>query len=278
MIKKKYQDSGVKLVYFLGDKTGDIKTVAPPTCAFNVGDVIKIKISNEGEFLISEAEITGEYDLKDFLPSVKRPVEDIMSELEQISEQEFKSIEAKTLNDYFFKDEKFLEAFSKGIGGLSQHHGYIGGLAEHTLNVTYLAKSFAYRYNCRNKEVAILSAKLHDIGKIYEYNFNGPFTVTMRGEMEGHIVIGITMLEEAFKKNPEIYSEEFIHRIKGCIVQHHGRVEYGSPKAPNTEEAFIVHYADYVDATMNKVWQVKEVTEEGNWSEYDRRIGTRLFV
>ena len=100
----------------------------------------------------------------------------------------------------------------------------------------------------------------------------------MRGEMEGHIVIGITMVEEAFKKNPEIYSEEFIHRIKGCIVQHHGRVEYGSPKAPNTEEAFIVHYADYVDATMNKVWQVKEVTEVGNWSEYDRRIGTRLFI
>ena len=100
----------------------------------------------------------------------------------------------------------------------------------------------------------------------------------MRGEMEGHIVIGISMIEEAFKSGESIYSEEFKNRIRGCLVQHHGKLEFGSPKTPNTEEAFIVHYADYVDAIMNKIGKVKDITEVGTWSEYDRKIGTRLFV
>lgn len=142
----------------------------------------------------------------------------------------------------------------------------------------YMTKVMAYRYNCRHKEIAILAAKLHDIGKTEEYDVNGPFSVSIRGEMEGHIVIGVTMIEEAFKSGGNIYSEDFKNRIKGCIVQHHGKIEYGSPKAPNTEEAFIVHYADFVDATMNKVGQVKDITEPGTWSEYDRRIGTRLYI
>ncbi len=96
--------------------------------------------------------------------------------------------------------------------------------------------------------------------------------------MEGHIVIGITMIEEAFKNNPGFYSEDFKSRIKGCIVQHHGKPEYGSPKGPNTEEAFIVHYADYIDATMNKVSKVKDKTIHDTWSDYEKKIETKLFI
>jgi len=99
----------------------------------------------------------------------------------------------------------------------------------------------------------------------------------VKGEMEGHIVIGITMLEEAFNIGGNIYSDDFKHRIKGCVVQHHGKLEYGSPKVPNSEEAYIVHYADYIDATFNKIGQIKDITQPFTWSEYDRRIGTRLY-
>lgn len=278
MIKKKFYDAEGREMYYVGDNSGDLKVFIPGGNKYNIGDVIKIEAVLDGKFKVNKSEKIENFKIEDFLPSVKRPIEDIMSELKSISEQEFKDIQVKALNDYFFNDIEFLNKFKKAIGGISQHHGYLGGLAEHTLNVTYLTKIFAYRYDCKYKEIAILAAKLHDIGKIYEYSYNGPFSMSTRGEMEGHIVIGITMVEQAFKERPEFYTEEFKHRIKGCIVQHHGKVEYGSPKAPNTEEAFIVHYADYVDATMNKIWQVKEITEPGTWSEYDRRIGTKLFV
>jgi 3'-5' exoribonuclease len=279
MIMKKLAVEGQNLVAYIGDKTGDIKTSIPVDDAeLKVGDVIHIKAVKDNILQVSKYKLEKYYDLNDYLPAISRPLDEIMVELEQISLEEFKSEECRALNDYFFGNPDFVERFKRGIGGLSQHHNYIGGLAEHTLNVTYMAKAMAYRYDCRHKDLAILAAKLHDIGKIEEYNTNGPFSVSIRGEMEGHIVIGITMIEEAFKAGGEIYSEDFKHRMKGCIVQHHGKVEYGSPKAPNSEEAFIVHYADFIDATMNKIGQVKDMTEPGKWSEYDRRIGTRLYI
>lgn len=158
------------------------------------------------------------------------------------------------------------------------HHNYIWGLAEHTLNVMYLSITLSERYNCRNKEIAVLGAKLHDIGKIYELYYDGPFKYTLRGEMEGHIVIGVQMLNEAINSNREIYSEDFIRRIKGCIVQHHGKLEYGSPRELKLEEAFIINYADSIDATMNKIARLKLETEENSWSEYDRRLETKLYL
>lgn len=278
MIMKKLSHDGGILIAYIGDKTGDVKAqITDSKKILNTGDVIKVVGTKDSVLKITEFKKLNTYKSEDFLPCINKPLEEILDELKRISDEEFKSEAAKALNSYFFDNNTFIENFKKGIGGLSQHHNYRGGLAEHTLNVTHMAKVLAYRYDCRYKEIAILSAKLHDIGKTIEYYTDGPFSVTLRGEMEGHIVIGITMIEEAFKAGGSIYSEDFKQRIKGCVVQHHGKVEYGSPKAPNTEEAFVVHYADYIDATFNKIGQVKDSIEPNNWSDYDKRIGTKLY-
>lgn len=278
MIMKILAKDGKNLTVYIGDKTGDLKArITEADDNLKVGDVINIRGNNNFELMITKYKRESRFNLDDFLPCLSKPLDEILNEIDKISKEEFKTTECKALNDYFFNNHTFVERFKRGIGGLNQHHNYIGGLAEHTLNVMYMAKAIAYRYDCRYKDIAILSAKLHDIGKIEEYNVDGPFSVSMRGEMEGHIVIGITMMEEAFKAGGDIYSEDFKNRVKGCIVQHHGKVEFGSPKTPNTEEAFIVHYADFVDATFNKLGQVKDKTELDAWSDYDRRIGTRLL-
>jgi 3'-5' exoribonuclease len=279
MIMKKLAAEGKNIIAIIGDKSGDIKASIPDKeRSLAVGDVLSLKATKESILVVSDYSKEEDFDMEDFLPTVKKPIDDIMNELEDISKEEFKSDAAKALNEYFFNNEEFVRGFRNGIGGMSMHHNYIGGLAEHTLNVMYMAKVMAYRYDCRFKEIAILSAKLHDIGKTIEYTTEGPFAMTMRGDMEGHIVIGMTMLDEAFRAGGDIYSDDFKHRIRGCIVQHHGKLEYGSPKAPNTEEAYIVHYADYVDATMNKIFIIKENTQPDTWSDYDRRIGTRIYI
>lgn len=279
MIMKKIANEDGRLIAYIGDKTGDMKASIPDSVnILDVGDVIKVKGKKDRVLEVDSYKMERDYNLNDYLPTINRSIEEIMYEIKKISDEEFKSEECRALDAYFFNNKPFVEKFKNGIGGLRQHHNYIGGLAEHTLNVMYLAKTFAYRYDCRNKDIAILAAKIHDIGKIEEYNTDGPFSVTMSGEMEGHIVIGISMLEKAFLEGGDIYSEEFKHRIKACVVQHHGKVEFGSPKVAKTEEAFIVHFADYVDAMLNKIGQVKEITEPQTWSEYDRRIGTRLYM
>ena len=66
------------------------------------------------------------------------------------------------------------------------------------------------RYECRRTEIALLAAKLHDIGKIYELYYDGPFKYTLRGEMEGHIVIGVELIDKAIRENPTFYSEDFV--------------------------------------------------------------------
>lgn len=279
MIMKKVFRDGERTIAYIGDKTGDVKaSIIDKLDILKVGDVIKVDGVLENILEVKQFQVLKEIDMKNYLPYVSRPIEDIMNEIEQISKREFKSEECIELNNYFFKNEDFVEKFKKGIGGVSQHHNYIGGLAEHTLNVMYLTQVLAYRYNCRNSEIAILAAKLHDIGKTVEYFVDGPFSFTLRGEMEGHIVIGVQMLEEAFSKKPDLYSDNFKERVKGCIVQHHGKLEYGSPKKPNTEEAHMVHFADQVDAFLNKIGQIKEGVEPNTWSDYDRRIEGKIYV
>lgn len=268
-----------KVVCILADKTGEIKaTIQNKAGDIVEGKVIEIEGKKDTNLEVKKYTFVDEYNSIDYLPTVKRDIEDIMEEIELYTDEYIISREGKGLNDYFFKDEDFLEKFKRGIGGVSMHHNYIGGLAEHTLGVMYLTIMLCERYDCRNKEIAILAAKLHDIGKIYELYYDGPFKYTLRGEMEGHIVIGTEMLDKAFNDNPGFYSEDFITRMKGCIVQHHGKLEYGSPREMRMEESFILNSADSIDATMNKISQIKEKTEPGSWSEYDRRIETRLYL
>jgi len=273
-----FKDSD-KVVCILADKSGEIKANIPNKNGdIKEGRVIDIEGIKDGKLDVKKYEFISDYDVSDYLPTLNRPIEEIMEEIELYTDKYIISREGKALNDYFFKNEEFLDKFKRGIGGVSMHHNYIGGLAEHTLNVMYLTIMLCERYDCRRTEMAVLGAKLHDIGKIYELYYDGPFKYTLRGEMEGHIVIGAELIDNAIRENPSFYSEDFAMRIKGCIIQHHGKLEYGSPREMKMEESFIVNYADSIDATMNKISQIKDKTEPGNWSEYDRRIETKLYL
>ncbi|NFG22463.1 3'-5' exoribonuclease YhaM family protein [Clostridium botulinum] len=268
-----------KTVCILADKTGESKSnIASKKQDIKEGMVLKVHGTKGINLDIRRYEFISEYNLEDYLPTVKRPIEDIMNEIEEYTNKYIISKEGKALNDYFFKDEEFLNKFKRGIGGVSMHHNYIGGLAEHTLNVMYLTAMLCERYDCRRNEIAVLSAKLHDIGKIYELYYDGPFKYTLQGEMEGHIVIGVQMIDQAIRGTSFSYSDDFVSRIKGCVTQHHGKLEYGSPRDMKMEESFIVNYADTIDATMNKISQLKDKTKSGTWSEYDRRIDTKLYL
>lgn len=277
IMKKLYKDNN-KMVYTLSDRSGYINAKINAKLKLEVGQVVEIEGVKDFVIDVTNLRVLENFNIEDYLPTVDRPIEDIMNDIEEISKECIISPQAVKLNDYFFKDEDFLEKFKKGIGGVSMHHNYIGGLAEHTLNVMYLTKVLCDRYDCRRREIAVLSAKLHDIGKIYELDYNGPFKYTLEGELEGHIVIGVQMIDRAIRDLNVPFSKDFVRRIKGCITQHHGKLEYGSPKKANMEESFILNFADSVDATMNKITQIKEETKSDTWSQYDRRIETKLYL
>lgn len=278
MVNKRLYKDGNKMLYILSDKSGYINAKIPMKLKLEPGQVIEIEGVKDYVLDVFQVKLLENYDINDYLASVNRDINEIMESIEEISNECIISPQAKMLDDYFFKNEEFLEKFKRGIGGVSMHHNYIGGLAEHTLGVMYLTKILCDIYDCRRREIAVLSAKLHDIGKIYEMDFSGPFKYTLEGELEGHIVIGVEMIDRAIMDLKIPFSEDFIRRVKGCIIQHHGKLEYGSPKKANMEESIILNFADNVDATLNKINQIKEETKENTWSVYDKKMETKLYL
>ena len=278
MVNKRLYKDGNKMLYILSDKSGYIYAKIPMKLKLEPGQVIEVEGVKDYVLDVFQVKLLENYDINDYLASVNRDIDEIMESIEEISNECIISPQAKMLDDYFFKNEEFLEKFKRGIGGVSMHHNYIGGLAEHTLGVMYLTKILCDIYDCRRREIAVLSAKLHDIGKIYEMDFSGPFKYTLEGELEGHIVIGVEMIDRAIMDLKIPFSEDFIRRVKGCIIQHHGKLEYGSPKKANMEESIILNFADNVDATLNKINQIKEETKENTWSVYDKKMETKLYL
>lgn len=278
MVNKRLYKDGNKMLYILSDKSGYINAKIPMKLKLEPGQVIEVEGVKDYVLDVFQVKLLENYDINDYLASVNRDIDEIMESIEEISNECIISPQAKMFDDYFFKNEEFLEKFKRGIGGVSMHHNYIGGLAEHTLGVMYLTKILCDIYDCRRREIAVLSAKLHDIGKIYEMDFSGPFKYTLEGELEGHIVIGVEMIDRAIMDLKIPFSEDFIRRVKGCIVQHHGKLEYGSPKKANMEESIILNFADNVDATLNKINQIKEETKENTWSVYDKKMETKLYL
>lgn len=278
MVNKRLYKDGNKMLYILSDKSGYINAKIPMKLKLEPGQVIEVEGVKDYVLDVFQVKLLENYDINDYLASVNRDIDEIMESIEEISNECIISPQAKMLDNYFFKNEEFLEKFKRGIGGVSMHHNYIGGLAEHTLGVMYLTKILCDIYDCRRREIAVLSAKLHDIGKIYEMDFSGPFKYTLEGELEGHIVIGVEMIDRAIMDLKIPFSEDFIRRVKGCIVQHHGKLEYGSPKKANMEESIILNFADNVDATLNKINQIKEETKENTWSVYDKKMETKLYL
>ena len=278
MVNKKLYKDGNKMLYLLSDKSGYINAKVPVKVKLEPGQVIEIEGVKDFILDVFQVKIIEDYNVHDYLAAVNRNIDEIMEDIEEISRECITSPQGKMLDDYFFKDEEFLDKFKRGIGGVTMHHNYIGGLAEHTLGVMYLTKTLCDIYDCRRREIAVLSAKLHDIGKIYEMDYSGPFKYTLEGELEGHIVIGVQMIDRAIMNLGIPFSEDFVRRIKGCITQHHGKLEYGSPKKANMEESIILNFADSVDATLNKINQIKDETKEDTWSVYDKKMETKLYL
>ncbi|MFH1288815.1 MAG: HD domain-containing protein [bacterium] len=185
----------------------------------------------------------------------------------------------KLLQSVFF-DKKFMEIFKKCPAATDFHHPYIGGLLEHTLSLTKLAKILVKHYaGSVNDELLLTGCILHDIGKTEELTYQRSFNYTNRGKFIGHIVIGAGIIE---KKISEIHGfpEELADLILHLVLSHHGEYEWGSPRRPKCLEAVMLHHLDNIDAKMNGFhWFVNSysVDENSSWTNYSKMFGEYLY-
>jgi 3'-5' exoribonuclease len=218
-------------------------------------------------------------DLTDFVPSSAIPPEQLLQEMEELLHTELTFKPWKALCKSVLHDEHIRASILSAPGAKSIHHAYAGGLLEHTLAIMRICKALSELYPQVDKEILLVATLFHDLGKAFELSHGISREYTDAGRLLGHIQIGLEILEPFVRKTKDLPDALAMH-LKHLIVAHHGELAFGSPCLPQTVEAFILHYADNLDAKINTVHgalTAPDGEEVCGWSEYHRTLGRYLY-
>ena len=218
----------------------------------------------------------GEYDPKDYLPATDKNVDEMYAELMSFVNSVKNPYLSRLLHS-FFDDANFAKAFKFHSAAKSVHHGFVGGLLEHTVSVTRNCDYFAQNYPFLNRDMLLTAAMFHDIGKLKELSTFPENDYTDAGQLLGHIIIGTEWIGEKIREIdgfPEVLANE----LKHCILAHHGELEYGSPKKPAVVVALALSFADNLDAKMETVRELLNNVPDNNltWQGYNRLLESNI--
>ena len=218
----------------------------------------------------------GEFDMKDFLPVSSRDIEEMYAELMTLKNKVGNTYLRRLLDSFFVDDTELIKNFKLHSAAKSVHHGFVGGLLEHTLGVTNLCDCFADRYPMLNRDLLITGAMLHDIGKLKELSDFPSNDYTDDGQLLGHIIIGTEMISDRMKEI-EGFPASIAVELKHCILAHHGELEYGSPKKPALLEALALNFADTTDAKMETMIEALNAGGEiKGWLGFNRFLDSNI--
>ncbi len=194
-------------------------------------------------------------NVEDYIPTTDKDINEMYSELLDIIGTVKAPYMKKLLEMYFVNDEAFKKRFCYHSAAKSVHHGFAGGLLEHTLSVTKICDFISGQYDYLDRDLLLTAAIFHDVGKLAELSPYPENDYTDAGQMLGHIVMGYNLLSVSISKIedfPEVKRNELLH----CILAHHGEYEYGSPKKPSIAEAIALNFADDMDAKLQTMKEV----------------------
>ncbi len=218
----------------------------------------------------------GEYDPADYLPVSENSTDDMYQQLRRLIDTIKNPYLSEILKKLFVENEDFIRSFQGHSAAKTVHHGFIGGLMEHTLSVAKLCDYMAGAYPLLKRDLLISAALLHDIGKTRELSAFPQNDYTDEGQLLGHIIIGAQMIHDMAREIPDfpqVLENELVH----CILSHHGELEYGSPKKPALAEAVALNLADSTDARMETLTEVFAADKgKKEWLGYNRLFESNL--
>lgn len=218
----------------------------------------------------------GEYDPADYLPCSRYRVEDMYTELIKYINTIQNPFLKQLLESFFVQDEEFIRIFKAASAAKSVHHGFVGGLLEHTLSVTRMCHFYTRVYPILKRDLLITAAIMHDIGKVREIALFPVNDYTDDGQLLGHIMMGAEMIHDAAREI-EGFPAVLENELKHCILAHHGELEYGSPKKPALAEAVALNMADNTDAKMETLTELFENADANtDWLGYNRLFESNM--
>ena len=215
--------------------------------------------------------------LQGLVPVSDPPPDVLLEELEAILSKELTHKPWRSFVRKVLKNEDIRARLLVSPGGKAIHHAYTGGLLEHTLSVVRICQSLACLYPKLDRQTLLAAAAFHDLGKAWELSGGLAPDYTAQGRLLGHIMMGLEILSPILAKTKDL-EPGLAEHFKHLLLTHHGANEYGSPKRPKTSEAFVLHYADNLDAKLNTVAEaLGEDPEEGHWSGYVRSLERYVY-
>lgn len=272
----------------LQDKTGTIDAKVwepnnPGIDDYDALDYIEVygDVSNfQGALQVSVKRIRvcrqGEYDPADYLPVSSKDIDGMYRELLELIQSIRNPWLRQLLEAFFVKDEDFAKKFRTSSAAKMVHHGFVGGLLEHTLSVTKLCDYYCSAYPILKRDLLLTTAMCHDIGKVREISLFPENDYTDEGQLLGHIVIGSQMVAEQAAKI-QGFPNELLTQVQHCILAHHGKYEFGSPKIPALIEALALNYADDTDAKLETFKEILDNNSgKSGWLGYNRLFESNL--
>ena len=241
-----------------------------------VGDVTSFQGSLQLSIKRATRADEGEYDPSDYLPMSRKNIDEMYQELMKYMKKIKNPFLLKLAESFFVENEAFIRLFKNHSAAKSVHHGFVGGLLEHTLSVVKLCDFYADQYDYLNRDLLITAAMFHDIGKTKELSAFPANDYTDDGQLLGHIVIGVELVGLGIRRIPDC-PKRLASELKHCIVAHHGELEYGSPKKPALAEAAALNFADNTDARMETFREIlmgTATTDE--WLGYNRFVDSNV--
>ena len=272
----------------LQDKTGTIDAKIwepnnPGIGEFDALDYIEVygDVTNfQGTLQVSIKRIRvcsqEEYNPADYLPVSSKNIGEMYKELKGYIVSIKSPFLRKLLESMFMTDEDFVKKFCNSSAAKTVHHGFVGGLLEHTLSVTKLCDYYCQAYPILKRDLLLTAAMCHDIGKVRELSPFPENDYTDEGQLLGHIVMGSQMVAAKAAKVPG-FPRDLLSQLQHCILAHHGKYEFGSPKIPAIIEALALNYADDTDAKLETFKEILDNSNGSNdWLGYNRLFESNL--
>lgn len=278
----------------LDDRTGTINarywnSTDTDARAFEAGDFLNIKAkvqSFQGQLQVIvhsyQKADASRLNPVDFMPTTEKNIDELLARLRTILDN-ISNPHLHAIAKAFMMDDDLVDRLTRVPAGVRHHHAYIGGLIEHIVNMLDVTGRIVDLYPDVDADLLRMGVLLHDIGKVRELNYERSFTYTTEGQLLGHVVLGVEMLDEKLPMAEELAGstipEELTLRLKHLIVSHHGTLEFGSPTLPMTVEAIALHHIDNLDAKINHF--AKAINGDNNsdsvWTPYEQTSGRRFF-
>jgi 3'-5' exoribonuclease len=277
------------LALTVGDRSGQIEAkmwdnVEDAIDSFDQDDFVKVKglinkYKNRFQLTIHKIRRLGESEVvfEDYLPKTSKNIDELWSTLAAYIAG-FEDANLRTLVQLFMSDPEIAERYRSAPAAKTLHHAYIGGLLDHVVSLFRSCELVSQNYPQINRDLLMTGAFLHDIGKIHELTYNRSFSYTSRGQLLGHMIIELEMLQAKLVLIPG-FPEETKTLLEHMIISHHGQYEFGSPKLPMFPEALMLHYLDDLDSKMESMRAqfAREADLESPWTSYNSSLGRPLL-